>query len=294
MSRNMPVSYIPSPSRGVWQLGPVPLRAYALCMVVGIAVAVWLTDRRYRAAGGRPGVIIDVAAWAVPSGLVGARLYSVITDYQLYFGLRTDWAGVFRVWDGGLGIPGAIVLGAAGAWFGCRRAGVPLGPVAGAAAPGLALGLAIGSLGIWFDQDLYGRPSTLPWALEISPAHRLTGYESYASFQPVFLYDIVWDLLVAAVVIWVAHRFLLSGDRTFALFVAAYSVGMFVTQTIRIDYSHHILGLRINEWVALLAFAGAAGYLIHTHKPRSEGAPSPSEGGEAPAVSAPAPAETAT
>jgi prolipoprotein diacylglyceryl transferase len=265
----MPVGYLPSPSRGEWHLGAIPVRAYALCIVLGVIVAVWVANRRYVNAGGRDGVIIDVATWAVPLGLIGARVYSVLTDYQLYFGGRRDWVEVFQVWDGGLGIPGAIAFGLAGAWFGCRRAGVPLAPVAGAAAAAIPIGQAIGRVGNWFNQELYGRPSGLPWALQISPAHRLPGYESFATFQPAFLYEALWDLLVAAAVIWATRRFLLTGDQAFALYVAAFAVGMFAVQTIRIDYSHHILGLRVNQWVAILGFAVAAGYLYRTRRTRS-------------------------
>jgi prolipoprotein diacylglyceryltransferase len=166
-------------------------------------------------------------------------------------------------------MPGGIALGLAGAWIACRRAGVPLAPVAGAAAPAVAVAQAIGRWGNWFNQELYGRPSSLPWALQISPGHRLPGYESFATFQPVFLYESVWDLLTAVLVIWAARRFRLAGDRAFALYVALYSAGMFATQSVRIDYSHHIAGLRVNQWVAVLAFAIAVGYLYRTRRARS-------------------------
>jgi prolipoprotein diacylglyceryl transferase len=271
----MPVAYIPSPSRGVWQVGPIPIRAYALCIILGVLVAAWLASRRYVAAGGQRGVILDVAAWAVPLGLIGARLYSVMTDYELYVGKRHDWVAVFKVWDGGIGMPGGLALGFLGAVIACRRAGVPLGPVAGACAPAIAIGQAIGSWSTWFNQQIYGRPSGLPWALEVSPAHRLSGYESFATFQPTFLYGCLWDLLVAALVIWAARRFLLPGDRAFAVYLAVYSVGMFATQTIRIDYSHHIGGLRVNEWVALFTFAGAIWYLYRTRHSRPADQPHP-------------------
>lgn len=263
----MSVAYIPSPARGVWHLGPIPIRAYALCLVLAVVVAIWIADRRYLAAGGRPGLILDVAAWSVPLGLVGARLDSVATDYQLYFGQHQDWVTLLKVWDGGLGMPGGLLFGFGGAWIACRRAHVPLGPVAGAAAPGLAVGQAIGSWSNWFNQQIYGRPSGLPWAVQIAPAHRITGYEAFGTFQPVFLYQCVWDLLVAAGVIWAARRFRLAGGRVFAVYVAAYAVGMFATETIRIDYTRHLLGLRVNQWVAILAVAGAAWYLYRT-RPR--------------------------
>ncbi|HEV2451568.1 MAG TPA: prolipoprotein diacylglyceryl transferase family protein [Streptosporangiaceae bacterium] len=264
----MSIAYIPSPSRGVWHLGPLPVRAYVLCIVLGVAVAVAVASRRYRAIGGRPGVILDVATWAIPFGLAGARLDSVITGYGLYFGPHGDWISVFELWDGGLGIPGAIIAGAAGAWIACRRAGVRLSPVAGATAPAIAFGQAIGRWGNWFNQELYGRPSSLPWALEISPSHRLTGYESFVTFQPAFLYESIWDLLVGLAVIWATRRLLLTGDRAFALYVALYSVGMFATQSLRIDVAGHLAGLRVNEWIAILAFAGAAAYLYRTRHVR--------------------------
>ena len=270
----MSVAYIPSPARGVWHLGPIPIRAYALCLVLGVIVAIWIADRRYLAAGGRPGLILDVAAWAVPLGLIGARLDSVATDYRLYFGRHTDWVTLLKVWDGGLGMPGGLLLGFAGAWIACRRAQVPLAPVAGAAAPGIAVGQAIGSWGNWFSQQIYGRPSGMPWAVQIDPAHRVPGYEAFGSFQPVFLYQCIWDLLIAAGVIWATRRFRLPGGRAFAVYGAAYAVGMFAIETIRIDYAPHIAGLRVNEWLAILAFAGAAWYLYRTHpRPSPDGAP---------------------
>ena len=267
----MPAAFIPSPSRGVWHLGPLPVRAYALCLVGGIILGVWVASRRYRRAGGRPGVILDVATWAVPCGLAGARLYSVITDHELYSGPGRDWLGIFQVWDGGLGIPGAVAAGSLGAWYACRRAGVMVAPVAGAAAPGLAFGLAVGCWGNWFSQQLYGRPSTMPLAVEISPAHRVPGYENYATFQPTFLYECGWDLLVGMLVIWAARRFLLSGDRAFAGCLAGLAVGRFFTESLRIDFAHYLLGLRVNQWVMALVIAGAAGYLHVTRTSRGTG-----------------------
>jgi prolipoprotein diacylglyceryl transferase len=266
----MSVAYLPSPSQAVWHLGPLPVRAYALFIVVGVLVAFAITSLRYRAGGGEPGVILDVATWAIPLGLVGARAYSVATDYQLYFGAHRDWANVFKVWDGGLGMPGALAAGTAGAWIACRGAGVPLSPVAGAAAVAIPIGQAIGRWGNWFNQELYGRPSSLPWAVQIAPPHRLPGYESFATFQPAFLYESAWDLLTALIVIVAAHRSRLTGDRAFALYIALYSVGLFVIQAIRIDYSHHLAGLRTAQWVAILGFLTAVIYLRRTRVARQD------------------------
>ena len=263
----MSIAFIPSPSQGVWHLGSIPIRAYALCIIAGVIVAVWVAERRYKAIGGRPGLILDVATWAVPFGLVGARVYHVVTDPELYFGAGRDWVGIFKVWDGGIGIPGAISLGAVGAWIACRRAGVRLGPVAGAAAPGVALAQAIGRWGNWFNQELYGRPSSLPWALRISPQHRPVGFENVATYQPTFLYESLWDIGIAVLVVWAARRFLLTGDRTFALYVAAYGVGRFIIESMRIDFAHSFGGLRINQWMAIVIVAIGVVYLYRTrHK----------------------------
>ncbi|HUY46899.1 MAG TPA: prolipoprotein diacylglyceryl transferase [Streptosporangiaceae bacterium] len=260
----MSVAFLPSPAPGAWNLGPVSIRGYALCITIGIVVAVCVANRRYLRIGGRPGVILDVATWAVPFGLVGARVYSVLTDYELYFTRGRDWIDIFRIWDGGIGIPGALAAGTVGALIGCRRAGVKFGPVAGVGAPAAAFGQAIGRWGNWFNQELYGRPSSLPWAVEIDPAHRIVPYENYATFQPTFLYESIWDLAVGIAVIWAARRFLLTGDRTLALYVASYAVGSFAIGSLRIDFAHHILGLRVDQWVMLAAFIGAVSYLLMT------------------------------
>ena len=260
----MSIAFIPSPSQGVWHLGAIPIRAYALCIIAGVIVAVWVAERRYKAIGGRPGLILDVATWAVPFGLVGARLYHVVTDPELYFGAGRDWVGIFKIWDGGIGIPGAISLGAVGAWIACHRAGVKLGPVAGAAAPGIAFAQAIGRWGNWFNQELYGRPSTLPWALKIAPEHRLAGFENIATYQPTFLYESLWDLAVGFLLIWAGRRFLMTGDRLFALYVALYGVGRFMTESLRIDFAHQFLGLRVNQWMAVIIFVGGVAYLFRT------------------------------
>jgi prolipoprotein diacylglyceryl transferase len=260
----MPAAFLPSPARGVWNLGPIPIRAYALCSILGVLIALWLAERRYQRMGGRPGVVLDIATLAVPAGLIGSRLYSVITDYQLYFGHGRDWINLLRIWDGGLGLPGGVVAGALAAWFSCRRAGVGLSPVAAAAAPPLAFAQAIGILGNWFGQQLYGRPSALPWAVEIAPVHRVTGYESYATFQPVFLYESIWDLIVGALVIYAIRRLLLTGDRAFALYGGMYATGRLCAEAMLIGHSPQLLGLRINQVVMIGVLAGAVTYLYVT------------------------------
>ncbi len=276
-------AFLPSPGSGTWQLGLLPVRGYALCIVVGILVAVRVASVRYQRLGGRRGVILDAATWAVPAGLIGARFYSVVMDYELYFRPGRDWIDIFRVWDGGIGMPGAVVAGTLGAWLGCRRAGVRFGPVAGAAAPAVAFGQAIGRWGNWFNQELYGRPSSLPWAVEIDPAHRVIPYENYATFQPAFLYESLWDLALGLALIWAMRRFRLTGDRVFALYAAGYATGSFAVQSLRIDFAHHVLGLRTDQWAMIAIWIAAVSYLIMTSGKRgpdtiASPAPLPSPG----------------
>ena len=258
------VAFLPSPGPGTWHLGLLPIRGYALCIVLGILVAVRVASRRYERLGGRRGVILDVGTWAVAAGLIGARFYSVVMDYELYFRPGRDWIDIFRVWDGGIGMPGAVLAGVLGAWLGCRRAGVKFGPVAGAAAPAIAFGQAIGRWGNWFNQELYGRPSSLPWAVKIDPAHRVIPYENYATFQPAFLYESLWDLALGFALIWAARHFRLTGDRVFALYAAGYATGGFAVQSLRIDFAHHLLGLRTDQWAMIVIWLAAVSYLIMT------------------------------
>ncbi|MFF5358905.1 prolipoprotein diacylglyceryl transferase [Streptomyces scabiei] len=261
----MELAYIPSPSRGVLYLGPVPLRGYAFCIIIGVFVAVWLGNKRWVARGGQAGTIADIAVWAVPFGLVGGRLYHVITDYELYFSEGRDWVDAFKVWEGGLGIWGAIALGAVGAWIGCRRRGIPLPAYADAVAPGIALAQAIGRWGNWFNQELYGKPTDLPWAVEITSSTdgRLPG-----TYHPTFLYESLWCIGVALLVIWADRRFTLGHGRAFALYVASYCAGRFWIEYMRVDEAHHILGLRLNNWTALFVFVLAVIYMVLSARKR--------------------------
>jgi prolipoprotein diacylglyceryl transferase len=256
------LAFIPSPSIGEVHLGPLPLRGYSLMLILGIAAAVWLGGRRWAARGGEKTVVADIALWAVPFGVVGARLYHVITSGELYFGKGGDPLKALFIWDGGIGIWGAIAGGAVGAWIGCRRKGVALSAFADAVAPGIALGQAIGRWGNWFNQELYGRATTLPWALEIDPAHRPEATPNLATYHPAFLYESLWCLGVVALVLWADRRFRLDRGRAFALYAAAYTVGRFWIEYLRVDEAHHILGLRLNDWTALLVFAAAVAYLV--------------------------------
>ncbi|WP_405981127.1 prolipoprotein diacylglyceryl transferase [Streptomyces sp. NBC_00158] len=260
----MDLAYIPSPSTGVIHLGPVPLRGYAFCIIIGVFAAVWLGNKRWIARGGKPGTVADIAVWAVPFGLVGGRLYHVITDYQLYFGEGRDWVDAFKIWEGGLGIWGAIALGAVGAWIGCRLRGIPLPAWADALAPGIAIAQAFGRWGNWFNQELYGRATDLPWALKISEGpNRVAG-----TYHPTFLYESLWCLGVAALVIWADRRFKLGHGRAFALYVAAYCSGRVWIEYMRVDEAHHILGLRLNVWTAIVVFVLAVVYFVLSAKLR--------------------------
>ncbi|MFJ7072598.1 prolipoprotein diacylglyceryl transferase [Streptomyces sp. NPDC098781] len=261
----MELAYIPSPSRGVIHLGPIPLRGYAFCIILGVFVAVWLGNKRWIARGGRSGTVADIAVWAVPFGLVGGRLYHVITDYELYFSEGRDWVDAFKIWEGGLGIWGAIALGALGAWIGCRRRGIPLPAYADAVAPGLAIAQAIGRWGNWFNQELYGRATDLPWALKITSS---TDGRVPGTYHPTFLYESLWCIGVALLVIWADRRFKLGHGRAFALYVAAYCVGRFWVEYMRVDDAHHILGLRLNNWTALIVFLLAVVYIVVSAKKR--------------------------
>ncbi|MFD9511307.1 prolipoprotein diacylglyceryl transferase [Streptomyces mirabilis] len=255
----MDIAYIPSPSHGVVHLGPIPLRGYAFCIIIGVFVAVWLGNKRWIARGGRPGTVADIAVWAVPFGLVGGRLYHVITDYELYFSDGRDWVDAFKVWQGGLGIWGAIALGAVGAWIGCRRRGIPLPAWADALAPGIVFAQAIGRWGNWFNQELYGKATDVPWALHITSSTdgRVPGY-----YHPTFLYESLWCVGVGFLVIWADRRFTLGHGRAFALYVAAYCVGRGWIEYMRVDDAHHILGLRLNDWTAMVVFLLAVTYFV--------------------------------
>ena len=251
---------IPSPDQGTWYLGPVPIRAYALCIIAGVVVAIWLGERRWVARGGRAGTVGDLAVWAIPLGLVGARLYHVLTSAELYFAEGQDPWDAFKVWEGGLGIWGGIAGGALGSWIGARRAGVVLPAFADAVAPGVVLAQAVGRWGNWFNQELFGRPTDLPWALAIDAGNRPEGYSQFETFHPTYLYESLWNVGVALLVLWADRRFRLGHGRAFALYVAAYTVGRLWIEHLRIDDANMLLGLRLNEWTSIVVFVLAAAY----------------------------------
>jgi len=257
---------IPSPSTGVWHLGPIPIRGYALAIIAGIIVCVWVSERRWQKRGGRYGDIQDIALWAVPFGVVGGRLYHVITDNDLYFGPgRSPWAA-FYVWRGGLGIWGAIALGAAGAIIVAKRKRIRLAPLFDAVGPALLLAQGIGRWGNWFNQELYGRPTTLPWGLEINPANYPSGrtFPPGTTFHPTFLYESIWDISFFFIVVWAERRWRLGHGRTFALYVMSYCVGRFWIERLRIDTIelNNVLGMRWADWMAIILFVAALAYFV--------------------------------
>jgi prolipoprotein diacylglyceryl transferase len=277
------LAYLPSPPQGVWHLGPVPLRAYALFIIVGIIAALLIGDRRWVARGGERGVIYDIALWAVPFGLIGGRLYHLATDWRTYFG--DGGAGpvaALRIWDGGLGIWGAVALGGVGAWIACRRRGIPLPAFGDAIAPGIVLAQAIGRLGNYFNQELFGRETTLPWGLEIfyrrDPAgfvdvHSLDGVSTgqlAMVVQPTFLYELLWDLAIFVILIFLDRRFTLGHGRLFATYVAGYCIGRFWVELLRDDTATHIAGIRINSFTSTFVLIGAVVYLILAPKGRED------------------------
>jgi len=267
---SLPVS-LPSPTQGVWQLGPLPIRAYALCILAGIVVAIWLGDRRWRARGGQAGTVGDIAAWAVPFGIVGGRLYHVATSWQPYFGPGGRPVEALYIWQGGLGIWGAVALGAVGAWIGARRAGVLLPPMADALAPGIVLAQAIGRWGNWFNNELYGSATTLPWGLRIHEWDNATGRAVrgadgqpvvLGTFHPTFLYEALWNVGIAAVLIWLDRRYKIGHGRVFALYVLLYTIGRFWIEALRVDPSNLVFGLRLNLWTSVIVGLGALVYLV--------------------------------
>jgi prolipoprotein diacylglyceryl transferase len=245
---------IPSPPQGEWQLGPFPVRAYALAILLGIVAAWWILDRRYTARGGPKDAALDVAFWMVPFGIVGARLYHVFSSPDAYFGPDGDPVRALYIWQGGLGIWGAVALGAVGAWIGLRRRGLRMAPFADALAPGLLVAQAIGRLGNYFNQELYGAPTTLPWGLQIDDAHRVPGYAAGTLFHPTFLYEMLWNLAAIGVLIWAERRFRLRHGRVFWLYVMLYTAGRVWIEYLRIDEAETVLGLRLNVWTSILIF----------------------------------------
>jgi prolipoprotein diacylglyceryl transferase len=270
-----PLASIPSPTQSVWHLGPLPVRAYALCIVLGIFVALAVLMRRWRERGGVDDDVWDVSGWAIVFGIIGGRLYHVLTDPELYFGSGKHPVDALKIWDGGLGIWGAIALGAVGAWIGCRRHDISLTVFADAAVPGVLLAQGIGRWGNWFNNELYGGPTSLPWKLQIHDVGTTTGHAQPCSFgnigasvcgyyQPTFLYESLWDIALAFVLLYLDRRFRLGRGNVMALYVMGYTVGRGWIEALRHDHANHILGLRLNDWTAIILFiAGLVWFVKH-------------------------------
>jgi len=245
----MSLAYIPSPSANGFHIGPFFVHAYGLAYVLAVLAAVLITTRRWEAVGGRRELVQEVALWGFPAGVIGGRLYFLATSWNE---VPPHWWGPFAVWKGGLGIWGGIALGSlAGIWV-LRRRGANVALFLDAAAPALLVAQAIGRIGNYFNQELFGGPTKLPWGLEIAIEHRPTGYTQYATFQPTFLYEMIFDLLLAATLVWLGHHRRIRPPGLFALYVAGYSGFRIFEELLRVDPAHHIFGLRLNFYVATI------------------------------------------
>ena len=254
---------IPSPSQGVWYLGPIPLRAYGIIIAAGMIIGVWWTARRYRDRGGNPDTLYDAALWAIPLGVVGARIYHVITSPDAYFGPGGDPMLAFQIWRGGLGIWGGVAFGALGVYIAVKRAGVRLGPIADSLAPALLIAQAIGRWGNWFNQELFGAPTTLPWGLRIDAEHLPAGYAPGTLFHPTFLYEALWNLAGAAALVWLGRRFNWRGGVSMWAYMVIYTAGRIWVEYLRIDDAQHILGIRLNVWTsAVVCLSGLTGLFL--------------------------------
>lgn len=260
---------IPSPSISYIALGPLKIHFYALCILAGIVAAVWIADKRLTAQGAKSGVALDIALWTVPIGIIGARIFHVLTHPADYFYPGADLSVVFRVWEGGIAIYGGLIGGALGALIGARRAGISFSAFADAVAPGLLLAQALGRWGNYFNQELFGEPTTLPWGLEIDPNNPAipAGTAPGTLFHPTFLYESVWSLLGVAALLALDKRFRLNNGRLFGLYLAIYSTGRLFTESLRLDPSEIIFGLRTNIWSAWFGVViGLALFLVQTKR----------------------------
>lgn len=250
---------IPSPSESGLAIGPLTLHAYGLAYIVGLGFAILICARLWEGRGGQRELVYDVATWGFPAGLIGGRLYHVITSWDE---VPHEWWGPFAIWEGGMGIWGGIALGVLVGWWRVRRAGADAALFADAAVPGILVAQAIGRIGNYFNQELFGKPTDLPWGLEISPEHRPSGYEQFATFQPMFLYEIIFNVALAATLYVLYQRRTFRPPSLFALYVVGYSAFRIFAETQRIDPSSHFLGMRLNFFVAAaLLIAGAVWFV---------------------------------
>jgi prolipoprotein diacylglyceryl transferase len=274
LGRTMPLAFIPSPHTGVVHLGPLQLHMYGLTLLVAILACIWLTGKRWTAMGGDWDLVTRVAVWGVGFGVLGARLYHDVTSWSEV--PTPKWQGIWEVWKGGLGVWGGILFGTIAGAVVVRRAGVSVAKFMDAAAPGLLLAQGIGRIGNWWNQELYGKPTDLPWGLKIDPEHRTLAYLNNATFHPTFLYELIWDFIGVGLLIWVGRRFTIRPPGLFALYVAWYCFGRFFEELLRVDPAHHIAGLRFNAWVAaILFFASVIYFVLHQRGARGRGVREP-------------------
>ena len=264
----MLLASIPSPSSESIDIGPLSFRAYGLMIALGVLAAVWLSQRRWRAVGGDPEDITRLAMWAVPAGLIGSRIYHVITDWRFSDG----WQEPFKIWEGGLGIPGGMAAGIlVGIWY-VRRQGWDQATLLDAVVPSLPLAQAIGRLGNWFNQELFGGPTDLPWAVEIDPENRPAEYLDEPTFHPTFLYEALWNIGLMFVLIWIGRTGRLRRGGLLAVYVLGYFVARLWLETIRVDEATEIAGVRVNIWVSIVGIVLAGAWLVF------RGRPDPSDG----------------
>jgi prolipoprotein diacylglyceryl transferase len=267
--------HIPSPTVSGFHIGPAFIHVYGLMYVIGITLAILITRRRWEAKGGDPNLVGDVAIWAVPAGIIGARIYFDITTPG---DIPPHWWGVFAIWSGGLGVWGGIAAGAAAGIWRVRRAGADVPVFMDAVAPALLVAQGLGRIGNYFNQELFGKPTHLPWGLEISLAHRPPGYTAFSTFQPTFLYELIFDLALAAALVWLGHHRNIRPPGLFALYVLGYSVFRIFEETQRIDSSEHFLGLRLNFYIAtILAIIGLVWFIRSQRRKGDEPPAEPAE-----------------
>lgn len=271
----MTLAYIPSPTISQFSIGPVTIHIYALCILMGIVLAVWITTIRWKKLGGNFDQVLDITLVSVPAGIIGARLYHIITTPERFFGPDGDWAEMFRIWNGGLGIWGGVLFGALAAWAWCRHKHYPMALLADAIAPGLLVAQAVGRLGNWFNQELYGAPTTLPWGLKLNMEGTAIGHSeqcydgatcpSGTLFHPTFLYEMIWNLIGAAIIVYIGSKAMkkLKAGSLFAVYIMWYTLGRTWIESLRIDYAHEFLGVRINVWVSMTVFVlGAVSFIV--------------------------------
>ena len=269
------LAYIPSPTISQFSIGPATIHIYALCILMGIVLAVWITTTRWKKLGGNFDQVLDITLVSVPAGIIGARLYHIITTPERFFGPDGDWAEMFRIWNGGLGIWGGVLFGALAAWAWCRHKHYPMALLADAIAPGLLVAQAVGRLGNWFNQELYGAPTTLPWGLKLNMEGTAIGHSeqcydgatcpSGTLFHPTFLYEMIWNLIGAAIIVYIGSKAMkkLKAGSLFAVYIMWYTLGRTWIESLRIDYAHEFLGVRINVWVSMAVFVlGAVSFIV--------------------------------